>query len=112
VFERLPEATLCFDIAHAKQIDPTMCEAVAILEENRTRLRQIHMSDVDTNSIHQPINRWAQFSRWMPENVPIILESPTIDDEIPAMANAVTREIEMVERIFLPSAQDEYALAV
>jgi hypothetical protein len=48
----------------------------------------------------------------MPENVPIILESPTIDDEIPAMANAVTREIEMVERIFLPSAQDEYALAV
>jgi hypothetical protein len=48
----------------------------------------------------------------MPENVPIILESPTIDDEIPAMANVVTREIEMVERIFLPSAQDEYALAV
>jgi len=117
VFERLPEATLCFDIAHAKQIDPTMCEAVAILKENRGRLRQIHMSEVDTHSVHQPINRWALYSfsrvaRWMPENVPIILESPTIDDEVPAMTNAVTRELGMAERVFLQGTEGEYALAV
>lgn len=30
-FANLPDATLCFDLGHARQIDPTMCEADAIL---------------------------------------------------------------------------------
>jgi hypothetical protein len=31
IFKRLPDATLCFDIGHARQIDPTMMEAYLIL---------------------------------------------------------------------------------
>lgn len=32
-FERLPQAKLCFDVAHARQVDPTMTEAARILSE-------------------------------------------------------------------------------
>ena len=117
IFEELPEATLCFDIAHAKQIDPTMCESLCILEENRDRLRQIHMSEVDASSLHQPINRWALYSfskvtRWIPADIPIILESPTVDDDEPAVSSAIRREIGLAQRAFEPADQKDYELAL
>lgn len=33
IFKELPDATLCFDIGHARQCDPTMTEAYLILRE-------------------------------------------------------------------------------
>lgn len=85
VFEKFPKSKLCFDIAHAKQIDGTMAEAAAILMAHGKRIKQIHISEVNFDSVHYPMNRIAvqtyqKVSRLIPENIPLILESPTIDD--------------------------------
>ena len=50
IFEKLPEAMLCFDIGHARQCDTTMTEAYRILRAYSSRLCQIHVSEVNTAS--------------------------------------------------------------
>jgi hypothetical protein len=80
LFTRFPAAGLCFDIGHARQVDPTMIEAYRILTQHSLRLRQIHMSEVDTASHHRPISEYAilafrQVARLIPPAVPIILET-------------------------------------
>jgi hypothetical protein len=94
LFEVFEEATLCFDIGHARQIDPTMCEADAILRSSRTRLQQVHLSLVNSASAHEPLNceailAFRRVAHWLPPNVPIILETPV-------KANEIRREIEKV----------------
>jgi len=80
-FRELPDATLCFDIGHARQIDPTMCEADAILRQFGGRLRQIHLSLVNSQGGHEPLNyesmlAFRRVSHLLPKDVPIILETP------------------------------------
>jgi hypothetical protein len=55
-FELLPNAFLCFDIGHARQIDPTMSEAWGILQRFRGKIKQLHVSEVNTQSQHDPIS--------------------------------------------------------
>jgi hypothetical protein len=50
IFAELPDATFCFDIGHARQFDPTMTEAWLILKEFGSKLRQVHVSEVNTRS--------------------------------------------------------------
>ena len=50
-FEELPQAKLCFDIAHAREVDPTMTEAACILAKFGDRLAQIHLSEVDGRGV-------------------------------------------------------------
>jgi hypothetical protein len=52
LFSELPAAGLCFDIAHAKDADPTMGEAVEILERFSGRLRHVHISSLDEAQRH------------------------------------------------------------
>ena len=80
LFERFPEAGLCFDIGHARQVDPTMLEAYRILDRYGDRLKQVHMSEVNTASHHDPISRYAilafqKVAGLIPASVPIILET-------------------------------------
>lgn len=80
-FAQLPEATLCFDIGHARQIDPTMCEADAILRRFGDRLQQIHLSLVNSRSGHEPLNyegvlAFRRVAHLLPQSIPIILETP------------------------------------
>jgi hypothetical protein len=80
IFDKLPEASLCFDLGHAHQIDPTMCEAMMILEEFRGKLAELHISEVNSESKHDPISVEAQRSfemvvRMIPAEIPVILES-------------------------------------
>jgi hypothetical protein len=91
LFLRFPQATLCFDIGHARQIDPTMCEATAILRRHGGRIRQIHLSLVASNSRHERLNResllaFRRVARQLPRDVPVILETPVgrqeMDEEI------------------------------
>ncbi|HET6231373.1 MAG TPA: TIM barrel protein [Longimicrobiaceae bacterium] len=87
VFERLPEAGLCLDLAHARQFDPTMVEAYRILRLHAARLRQIHISDVGSSSKHTrltfgPIHDFLDVARWIPEWVPVIVESPVAEGQI------------------------------
>ncbi len=91
IFDRLPDATFCFDIGHARQVDPTMQEAESFLRLFGDRLRQIHMSNVNSQSRHERLNfesisAFQRVAHLMDRSVPIILETPVhineVDDEI------------------------------
>ena len=82
-FLALPAARFCFDIGHARQVDPSMTEAVLLLDAFQDRLAEIHMSEVNTASRHDPISRNAVAAfrgvlASIPHHIPIILE-PLID---------------------------------
>ena len=46
VFDELPEAGFCLDVAHAASIGPTMEVADELLDRFRSRLRQVHVSSL------------------------------------------------------------------
>lgn len=80
LFRKLPTARFCFDIGHARQVDPTMVEARKILERFVDRLAEVHMSEVNSSSKHDPLSAYAveafqSVADWIPENVPVILET-------------------------------------
>jgi hypothetical protein len=80
IFKILPNASLCFDIGHARQVDPTMSEASAILRLFHDRIEQLHVSEVNTQSKHdaltlESILAFQRVSHLIPSDVPIILES-------------------------------------
>lgn len=52
VFELLPEAGFCLDIAHAWSIDPTMDLVNELLDEFGNRLRQVHVSSLSSDLSH------------------------------------------------------------
>lgn len=54
VFEKLPDAGFCFDVAHACSIDPTMGVASDLLDRFRSRLRQVHVSSL-SGGHHVPL---------------------------------------------------------
>jgi hypothetical protein len=86
-FDALPNASLCFDIGHARQVDPTMSEAWAILQRFSDKIRQLHVSEVNTQSKHDPISlesilAFQKVSHLLPAEAPIILESRVQEPEI------------------------------
>jgi len=93
IFDKLPEATFCFDIGHARQVDPTMQEAESFLRLFQDRIRQVHMSYVNSQSRHERLNfesiqAFQRVAHRLNPSVPVILETPVqsgeIDDEISA----------------------------
>jgi hypothetical protein len=89
-FSRFPEASLCVDLGHAWQVDRTMTEARQILIRFQDRIRQIHVSEVNTQSQHIPLSfstvtAFRKVLDLIPE-VPWILEAvippERIEDEI------------------------------
>jgi len=96
IFDGLPNATFCFDVGHARQVDPTMSGATAILQQFGTRLRQLHVSEVNTQSKHDPLSfesilAFHRVSHLIPPEIPIILESRVGEEEI---VEEVTKAIE------------------
>jgi hypothetical protein len=96
LFERLPKARFCFDIGHARQVDPTLGVAIELLTSFATRLAEIHISEVDADGNHVSIsnaamNSFKRVSPLIPKTVPAIIESiigpESIADEM-SMARA------------------------
>jgi len=86
-FDALPDATFCFDIGHARQVDPSMQEAMTLVRSFRDRLRQVHMSFVNSQSCHERLNfecfeSFRKVLSYVSRDIPIILETPTLADEI------------------------------
>jgi len=80
IFNLLPEASLCFDVGHARQCDASMTEAFVILSRFAERLVQIHISEVNSASQHDPISHGAklafqQIAAMIPNRIPVIIES-------------------------------------
>ena len=103
-FADLPQAQLCFDIAHARQVDPTMTEAACILSQFGDRLAQVHMSEVNSRGKHFAMsfgakNAYEPFSDAM-SKVPVILES--VVDE-----SGIEKEIDAAVKILLVASADE-----
>jgi len=83
----LAEARLCLDLAHARQVDPSLCESVVLLDEFADRLGQIHLSELNSASRHERMSHAAvaafqSLSRLVPANVPVILEFAAEPDEL------------------------------
>src|SRR5690606_3722093 len=98
IFEVLPEAKLCCDVGHARQVDTTMIEASLILREFGHRLVEAHVSEVDTLGKHSrlsdsTISAFQRVANLIPDEVPLIIESPVEENEIIA-------EVERVELAF------------
>jgi hypothetical protein len=79
-FELLPHAGLCFDVAHAHAIDPTLAEGHAILDRFGRRLRHLHVSALDAEHHHVPLTaddeRAVEPLLVRCRDVPWILEAP------------------------------------
>lgn len=93
IFEALPEAAFCFDVGHAHQVDRTMSDAWALLSALGARLGQVHVSEVTSAGRHDPVSRPAaaafrKIAAWVPEGVPLIMESP-------AEAGAIAAEMRL-----------------
>jgi hypothetical protein len=97
-FDRFPEASLCLDLAHVRQIDPTMTEAYLMLRDFKDRLAEVHLSEINSACKHESISYGAtlayqQVASLIPEDVPVILESIVsavlVDDEIEAAHEAL-----------------------
>ena len=85
-FEMLPRARFCFDIGHARQVDPSMTEASLLLQAFGGRLAEVHISEVNTASRHDPISRNAvrafqNVESYIPNEVPIVLETLIADGQ-------------------------------
>jgi hypothetical protein len=93
VFAALPAASLCFDIGHARQVDSTMLEAYRILHRFGDRLREIHISEVNTASRHERLSYPAVLAfrdvAWLLQEHPdvaVILETPVEESEMQQQA--------------------------
>ncbi len=100
-FELLPQASLCFDIGHARQVDPTMSEAAVILRRFQRRIRQLHVSEVNTQSRHDALSlesmlAFQKVSHLIPPDCPAILESRVeeaqIEEEIQSVLMSLSTE--------------------
>jgi hypothetical protein len=98
-FRELPEARFCFDIGHARQVDPTMSVATDLLLRFRDRLAEIHISEVNWECKHVSISsaaKWAfrRLASLIPETVPVVIESL-----IPQLLNRKERSIAAMREI-------------
>jgi len=87
IFVQYPDANLCFDIGHARQVDATMTEAYLILTTYGDRLRQVHLSEVNTRSKHDPLSvasilAFRDVAELIPIDIPIILETPVAEEQL------------------------------
>jgi hypothetical protein len=99
LFDRFPEASFCLDLGHARQIDPTMALALAMLREFGERLRQVHVSEVGSRGEHLSLGStarlsFAQVAHRVPEDCPLIIESVVPVDAMERELDVVTSVLE------------------
>ena len=80
LMDSLPEARLCFDVAHAGSVDHDMDAGAEILDRYWDRLSHVHLSSLDDRCHHVPITS-ADLERFWPllarcRDLPWILEAP------------------------------------
>jgi hypothetical protein len=112
VFALLPDASFCFDVAHARQCDPSMTEAYRLLDTFGNRLAEVHVSELDAQSRHVRLSRAGMLAclavaAMIPLHVPVIIEAPVhadeIEDELLVSLEALGRSCQMKARRFAAS---------
>ncbi len=85
--EQMPDASICLDLAHAKQVDSTFAVGRFIIGRfGADRIAQVHLSELDSRSHHEPLSMAMvaavqEISHWIPE-VPVILESRVAEADV------------------------------
>lgn len=98
LFRCLPHASLCLDLGHARQVDPTMSQAAELLAAFGDRLAQVHISEVNAQSTHErltvgAINAFQRVASLISADVPLILESPVTVGEIASEVQEALRAL-------------------
>ncbi len=81
LFSELPDARLCLDVAHARQLDTTLTELTDMVKRFGKRIAEVHISELDSDCKHQPMSWCAvndyQTLAWssIASGVPVIIES-------------------------------------
>jgi hypothetical protein len=94
VFELLPQSKMCFDLGHARQVDPSMIGAYQLLKAYAERIVQLHVSEVDTLNRHDVISRaaeiaFSQVRQFVPRTAALIVESRVAEEDIGREAEKV-----------------------
>ncbi len=94
LFDELPDASFCFDIGHARQVDTSMTEAYRMLKRFSSRLRQVHISEVNTLNKHDRLSfvsimDFQEVAHMIPDSTPVIIESVVPEDQIGAEISRV-----------------------
>lgn len=97
-FDVLPAAGLCFDIAHARQVDGSMTEAYRLLSEFGDRLRQVHISEVNVASKHAHISSaasadFSEVRNLIPSDIPVIVEAQVAQSDITSELQVVAKAL-------------------
>lgn len=96
--ENLPEASICLDIAHARQIDPTLIEILRITDTFGDRIKQVHISELNYEGRHTTISdSCANDYNYIAERIkhlPQIIESPVKNE------TELLNEIDIIQKIF------------
>ena len=108
VFELLPQAKMCFDLGHARQVDPSMKGAYQHLKAYAERIVQLQVSEVDTLNRHDVISRaaemaFSQIRQFVPKSAAVILEGRVLEKDI-------GREAEKVRLLLDGNVQSEHAV--
>lgn len=103
IFAQLPEASFCLDLAHARQVDPSMTECFLLLKKFGDRLQQFHVSDLTSESKHSrlTLESMATYQRALEsfhKEVVVILESPILAS--PSQQQDVIQELIKARSIF------------
>jgi hypothetical protein len=98
LFQQCPDASFCFDIGHARQVDTSMIEAYRMLKRFSERLRQVHVSEVNTRNKHDPLSLvsiidFQEVAAFISPAVPVIIESIVTEDQIGAEINRVRKAL-------------------
>jgi hypothetical protein len=80
VFRDLPEARMCLDVAHARQLDTTLTLLIDLIRHFWDRIAEIHISELDSHCHHYPMSWLAvRDYRTLPwhrlQHVPVIIEA-------------------------------------
>jgi hypothetical protein len=97
-FDLLPDARFCFDIGHARQCDTSMTESYRILEAYGSKLTQLHVSEVNSASQHDPITYatklgFQSIAHLIPAHIPLIVESRVSPSDISKEIDAVLESL-------------------
>ncbi len=80
IFQRLPQARLCLDIAHARQMDTTLTSLWEIIRLYFDRIAEIHISELDSSYRHRPMSEGAvsayrKLANHLDGHIHVIIES-------------------------------------
>lgn len=80
IFQELPDAQLCLDVAHARQLDTSLRLLWDIICRFTDRIREIHISELDSFCRHRPMSNGAirdykRIAGCIGTTAPVIIES-------------------------------------